>query len=62
MPRLLLVMPLAHPKMAAVGEVGEDGVVVVVAGEADVVVEEVIEGGIIMTVMPKRREKESNRQ
>lgn len=62
MPRLLLVMPLAHPKMAAVGEVGEDGVVVVVAGEADVVVEEVIEGGIIMTVMPKRKEKESNRQ
>ena len=54
MPRLLLVMPSTHPGMAAVG------VVVVVAYE-DVVVEEVIEGGI-MTVMPKRRGKESSRQ
>jgi hypothetical protein len=34
---------------------------VVVEDEADVVVEEVIDGGI-MTVMPKRKEKESNWQ
>ena len=58
--RLLLVMPLAHPRMAVVEE---DGVVVVAGDEADVVVEEeVIEGGIIMTVMPKGREKESSWQ
>ena len=54
-PRLLLVMPSTHPGMAEVVAVG---VVVVVAYE-DVVVEEVIEGGIV-TVMPKRREKEDS--
>lgn len=59
MPRLLLVMPSAHPEM---GVDGEDGVVVVVADEADAVVEEeVIERGI-MTEMRKRREKEDNWQ
>ena len=57
--KLLLVMPSAHPGM---GAVGEDAVVVVVVDEADVVVEEeVIERGI-MTVMPKRRGKESRLQ
>ena len=60
MPRLLLVMPSTHPGMAVVGVVGVVGVDVVV-GDEDVVVEEVIEGGI-MIVMPKRREKEGNWQ
>jgi hypothetical protein len=41
--------------MAVVGVVGVD------VADEDVVVEEVIEGGI-MTVMPKRREKEGNWQ
>lgn len=57
MPRLLLVMPSTHPGMAVDGV---DGVDVDVADE-DVVVEEVIEGGI-MTVMLKQREKEGKRQ
>ena len=60
MPKLLLVMPSAHPGMTVVGE---DGVVVVVAvvvaAEADVVVEEGVIERETMTVMPKRREKES---
>ena len=53
MPRLLLVMPSAHPRMTVVEEDGVDvDVDVDVAEEADVAVEEVTERGI-MTVMPK---------
>ena len=55
MPRLLLVMLSTHPEMGVVEEVGE----AVVVADEDVVEEEEIEGGI-MTVMPKRREKESS--
>jgi len=61
-PKLLLVTPSAHLGTALAGEEdgGEDGVVAA-EDEAAVVVEEGTEGEI-MTVMPRQREKENNRQ